>query len=432
MEYAYSLIYTVLYVVLWNLFVRIFTLYRNRNTIIFYSLQILLVLVQYGISFLLMDDIVIKQILVILVNAILAYELCELKKKGALLLSILYQGCDIAIEYLSFVFLQQCFGFTAEELLQSEMLSYIMGLLCQMIMLGLILMIRKRFAAKTENLMTEAEWLRFSVFPIFSILSILAMMTNFEYVQSTRQGLLLLCIVSGLVVMNILVFGLLNDALKRENHLAEYRIMEERSKKDLEMYEASLQSSMQQKKLIHEFKNHMTCMAGLLKQQEYEKLNRYLEQIHNDVEKGTDRIDTNHKIVNAVLNGKYREAQEKDILLVIKTNDLSKLWLKDQDIVILLSNLLNNALEAAQVCTDKTVWLDMAAEEKQFALSVTNSCRMKPPRNGDTYVTTKTVQPHMHGIGIENIKSVVTKYHGNYAIKEEDSLFSFSILIPYH
>ena len=36
----------------------------------------------------------------------------------------------------------------------------------------------------------------------------------------------------------------------------------------------------------------------------------------------------------------------------------------------------------------------------------------------------------MHGIGIKNIIQIVEKYNGEYAIKNEDNEFSFSIIIP--
>ena len=46
-------------------------------------------------------------------------------------------------------------------------------------------------------------------------------------------------------------------------------------------------------------------------------------------------IDTNHMIVNAVLNAKYQEAQESGIGVTIKINDLSGWRMAYNDVTIL-------------------------------------------------------------------------------------------------
>ncbi len=45
------------------------------------------------------------------------------------------------------------------------------------------------------------------------------------------------------------------------------------------------------------------------------------------------------------LNTKYQEAISKNIVFVFKVNDLSKIVIDDEDLVVILANLLNNAIE---------------------------------------------------------------------------------------
>ena len=42
------------------------------------------------------------------------------------------------------------------------------------------------------------------------------------------------------------------------------------------------------------------------------------------------------------------EAISKNIVFVFKVNDLSKIVIKDEDLVVILANLLNNAIEACE------------------------------------------------------------------------------------
>ncbi len=105
-----------------------------------------------------------------------------------------------------------------------------------------------------------------------------------------------------------------------------------------------------QRKLSHEYKNQITCIQALCETGEYDKLKEYLGQINGEVLHDLDYIDTNHVFVNAVLNAKYQEAAERDILFVCKINDLSGVTMNSSDLVVLLSNLLNNAIEACEKC----------------------------------------------------------------------------------
>jgi sensor histidine kinase regulating citrate/malate metabolism len=143
-----------------------------------------------------------------------------------------------------------------------------------------------------------------------------------------------------------------------------------------------------------------------------------------------DLIDTNNVIVNAILNSKYQEASEKGIVFVVKVNDLSDVKIEDEDIVLILSNLLNNAIEASEKCDEAVIKLKFVKENNQIVISVTNTMSTAPSVNGNMFVTSKTEDADMHGIGIENIKEAVEKYGGSYVIKHDRGSFRFAILIP--
>lgn len=429
-EYIYSMIYTVIYISLLNLFVGIFVPKKNMNTRIYIGIQVLLVIGNYGISYFFMNQMAIKQVLIICINAITVNFLYVTKMRKSFALTILFQGCGIAIEYLVFVILQDSFGLKSEDILKTGMLNYIMGILCLMMIFCAISIIKKSLSRKLGYLLTEMEWLRFSVFPIFCIITIVALMFNFDVVESSRQGLILICIVSGLVVMNILVFELLSDALKRESKLADYKVIQERGKNETEKYQSMIKNYNEQQKLVHEFKNHMDCIASLIQHEEYSRLNSYISGIQRELNRHHDLMDTNNKLINTILNSKYIEAGEKNILLVVKANDLSDIVIDDQDMVILLSNLINNAIEACEKGVKKIIKLKLIKEPKWFIVSASNNYEQKPVKEEGKYITSKFQDANNHGIGIENIKDVIEKYEGTYSIKDENNIFQFSIIIP--
>lgn len=429
-EYIYTLVYTIIYTALLNLFAGIFVSNKNINRNLFYLCQVLLVISSFGLSYLFVNQMALKQIFIILVNTIIIVVLYVAKFKKALVIAILYQGCAIAIEYLVLVILQYVWKLKIEDLLQNDTLNCIMGLLCLMVMFCVISVVRKSLPQKRGYLLTEMEWLRFSIFPLFCIITIIMLMLNFELVQNNRQGMILIWVVSGLVIMNIAVFSLLTDALKRENELAEYKVIQERGKNDTEMYQSMINNYNQQRKMVHEFKNHLSCMTLLINHGEYERLSNYMSQIQKSMNQEQDLFDTNHKLINMIINSKYLEACDKGILLVIKTNDLSRITMEDQDLVILLSNLINNAIEACENSENKVIKLKMIKEQKWLVVSVSNHYEQEPIKLAGKFMTRKLENVQYHGLGIENINDVIEKYGGTYVIKSENKLFQYSILIP--
>lgn len=63
-------------------------------------------------------------------------------------------------------------------------------------------------------------------------------------------------------------------------------------------------------------------------------------------------------------------------------------------------------------------------------LSVRNTYGRPVQYENDEMITSKSIDPEEHGIGIKNIVSVINKYNGSHAIKVMEDEFFFSIVIP--
>lgn len=135
-------------------------------------------------------------------------------------------------------------------------------------------------------------------------------------------------------------------------------------------------------------------------------------------------------MIDAILNVKYQEAMDKNILFVIKINDLSEVRISDEDIVIILSNLLNNAIEACEQCNEKIIKLKFVKETEGIIISVKNTFCGKLSFSNGELVTTKNQDLDEHGIGIKNIIDTVERYNGSFVIKNNEREFYFSIYIP--
>jgi sensor histidine kinase YesM len=377
----------------------------------------------YGISVKFADNIVIKEILVLVCTTLFMRIIFQQKILEIGILVLLYQGIGLVIDYASIILVAKCFPSITLERLSNPLINILLGALSQTVLLCFIMFVTRYVVRKSSEILTAIEWVRFAIFPIFTIVVLLTLLAGFEIPQSDSQKNILICIAFGLIIMNILVFYLINDILKRETKIRENEIILERVKNETKNYD-------KQRKREHEFKNHISFITALVHENKLEEVKDYLKEYNQEMLVNIDLIDTNNATVNSIINSKYLEAREKGIAFIVKVNDLSEIKIKDVDIVLILSNMLNNAIEACEKCTNGVIRLKFMMEQCQTIISVVNNMVDEPIANDNTFLTSKTEDVELHGIGIMNIKETVERYGGSCVIKYDDNTFRFMIFIP--
>lgn len=427
--YIFGMISTILYVVLCIMFIETFE--RKRTDISNFTRcfsYLVFIFITYFISAIFIDNLYLKAIGIILIGSLFLWICYQQKYVKILVLIILYHGLCFATDYFSVIIVQKCFNGMTLEKIYTPVVSLLIGVFSQLIVFLIIMVLKRAFYSRNTEVLTELEWIRFSIFPIFTLIVVVAILSNFETITNYNQKNILISIAFGMLIMNVMSFSLINDILKREMQLREANLFRERVKNETNMYHSISEGYDKQRKREHEFKNQMSAISAMVANRDFDGLIRYFKSYDNEVLHNMDLIDTNHCIVNAILNVKYKEAVEKGILFVFKINDLSGIKIADEDIIIILSNLLNNAIEASEKCDKKVVKIKFVRNSSNIVIVVANNFAKRPMMAGDRYITSKS-DKNMHGIGIENVKETVEKYGGFYNIITEGNVFKFIICI---
>lgn len=378
------------------------------------------------------NNFIIRQIAMILALSIFMFWYIKISFYKSVTLAILFHGLLLATDYFAFSINSKLFhnNDVIKEYYYIE--GVLVVLLGKVILFLCILIIKKQFGKKTTDMLADTEWIRFLFFPIFTIAVIASMLSVFNNIQTPEQANVLFIIAFGVAGMNIVVFYFINDIIERKMELHKNRVFQMQVKNQVDMYRSISENFDNQKRKTHEYKNQILCIESLLSKKEYEKLEGYVQNIHGNLNKELDLINTNHVIVNAILNTKYQEAVEKGIVFVLKINDLSNIKMKDEDIVTILSNLIDNAIEACEKCTDKKIIrLKFIKKDEGIIIAVNNTFNHTIHYENGEIKTTKLSKEEEHGVGIKNVIKVVEKYDGSYVIKEQDKEFLFSILISF-
>lgn len=379
-----------------------------------------------GISFFPPDQYLLKAFASVILISTIAHIQYSSSWVQTSFLAVGYYGLLICIDRIMLIVIQQLLDGREKEILSDPIKATVIALLCKTILFLLIMFLNKRFKLYGSfSVITDKEWVRFLFFPIITIIC----MTAFA-MESTEGSQAIVAASFALVLSNFLVFYIISDIVSREKDIREMRVSQERLKNQMDMYQYMEGVYSEQRKKTHEFKNYVSCIHGLLKKQNYSEALTYIEEINNNWIEEIDYINTNNAIINSILNQKFKQAKKKGIPILFSLNDLSNVAIRDEDMVTLLANLLDNAIEACEKIRNgsKVIKLRFLEEDGKITILVRNPVAESVKYSGNELVTTKKEEGE-HGIGLTNIKSVVNKYGGENIWSCNGGYFTQSIII---
>lgn len=391
-------------------------------------IPVLLSVLIYAVACLFENLFIVKEIIIILITTVLMKIYNQVALKKSFMLSIVYQSVLLVADYLILIF---DYNFLEETNHDSYLYQSMIVIMSKAMLFIIVMLLRNTFDKNGKAHFSDSQWIKFMFFPLFTICTIAALISNLSYIPMQEGGNLIWVISAGLVGMNIVVFYLLNDVALKDKKIHENALFETEAKNQLELYKTILRNSDQQRKLSHEYKNKIQCIQSLCELENYEELRKYLYEITGELMHDLDCIDTNHAIINAVINAKYQEAVDKNIIVVCKINDMSRVKMDSQDLVIIITNLLNNAIEACERCTEKKIIkLKLIHEKDKLIFAVKNTYNGTLLFEDGAIKTSKKSKYGLHGLGIQNVVKIIEKNNGYYVIKPTETEFLFSIIIP--
>lgn len=343
-----------------------------------------------------------------------------------LFISAIFYGIMVCVDYCSIFFME---FILTKNALENDTVQVMLVLLCKSVFFLLILLLD--FVWKKHDdiqYMKNSEWLLVLSFPVLTIMVIIIMLLSF---QEKGRSVGFLVVAVGLGIMNFIVFFLLKYISLREQKLHQIQLLQERNRERMQAYQEISTHYQEQKKIIHDYNNQIFCVQGLLNEKKYKEAEDYLSKFSCALQNTVGIVDVNHPVLNVVLNQKYRQAKEKGISILFLLNDLSMIWLEEQDIVILLSNLLDNAIEGCEkVKKKKVIRFKLVLEKQQIVLSVQNPLAEKLTILDGNKIKTSKKDAENHGIGLQNVQMVLDKYQGIGGIRCEDNWFYYTAIIP--
>ncbi|MBQ7871484.1 MAG: sensor histidine kinase [Oscillospiraceae bacterium] len=181
----------------------------------------------------------------------------------------------------------------------------------------------------------------------------------------------------------------------------------------------------------HDFQHHLLTIGSLLERGEHAAALNYVQLLQNGQLSRVFSINSHHPIVDAVLNQKYQTARAQGIQIQVQVNDLSRLGLEQNHLVVLLSNLLDNATEAClRLEGERAIRCSFLLQEELLFLSVANTS--PPVKFTGRRLPSSKRQGEGHGYGLVNVCDILKRYGAEYTFEYSEGWFRFAAEIPTH
>lgn len=179
----------------------------------------------------------------------------------------------------------------------------------------------------------------------------------------------------------------------------------------------------------HDFKNHLIILEGLIRVDEKEELKEYFHKMDQEYQLSEDYIYTGNKILDGLINNKLKIMKTTGASIETNIQIPEKMEVNAFDLVIVIGNLLDNAMEALNQQECGSFYLEISYKKGMLFIYVWNTYEGELLKKGDMMISTKKKSNEPHGIGLSNIRRVVEQYHGDMIIHTENNIFSVRIII---
>lgn len=229
------------------------------------------------------------------------------------------------------------------------------------------------------------------------------------------------------IVMMVIAFD--QYASSKENE--SYRNMELFQRKLLShQYEEIKDIYMNMRGWRHDYHNHLQTMKAYLSMNELKELDEYLFKVEKDLDAVDNLVRSGNVMMDAILNSKISIMRRHNIKVDFKAILPEDLKINDVDLCVMVSNLLENAIEACVQVPVEGRFIRIYAEVygSQFYMSIQNSSKDNLDFNARNYISNKRGE---HGFGMKRVQLLVDKYNGFLNLQNEPGIFASEITIPF-
>ena len=276
------------------------------------------------------------------------------------------------------------------------------------------------------------SWIRTLIYPVASMIVGVYMIKIVTDFPNTSVDVFVCMVI--ILFTDLMSIFLANYLERQQIDVHNSVILRASVKSELENVHTWQEAYSQQRKITHEFNNQLAVIKGMLENGGgTENVLDYIKEIQNLPDASKRLVSTRRSVADVVINQKLALAGSKSIDFRVQLDDLSSVKLPDYALVVVLTNVIDNAIEAAEKVSDGTkrkISLKVKVMDDVTFLNIENYTETPVVIKNNRVVTSKGDRLK-HGYGLLNVSSIVEQYGGFYTLRYDSGkrLFAVSIQI---
>lgn len=244
--------------------------------------------------------------------------------------------------------------------------------------------------------------------------------------------------VNRIVVAISLVFLLASNFIMIYVYDSLSKLFEERTQAEIVRREKNYyhnQSELLQKnyeelrQFRHDIKNRILVIKQMLDKNETERIYEYISHMMEILNNTKVYSQSGNVVVDSIINYKLSKAENLGSEVKANIGIPTQINIEDDDIVIVLGNLLDNAIEAVERVEDnKYIEVNIEYNKDCVFVAVKNSYdNVINIVNGK--IKTRKNDKVLHGIGLKSVETTVEKYNGVIHYEHDQNEFVASVIL---
>ena len=182
----------------------------------------------------------------------------------------------------------------------------------------------------------------------------------------------------------------------------------------------------------HDFLNHLQVVYSLIEMGEYSEANQYIEQVYGDIQSVSKALRTRCAPVNALLRAKIAEAEQRGIKVELTVRAAwEALPVAAWEMCRVLSNLIDNAMDALQGRLSPRLYIDLEEDVKQFSFEVKNNGPAIPEKNlASIFEPGFSSKGESRGMGLHIARETLRSAGGDLTVESSDAFTAFRGFLP--
>ncbi len=293
----------------------------------------------------------------------------------------------------------------------------------------MFLYVRRVYAQSEDERRRMAAWKYLWLIPatFFGIWCILFQFNTMS-VSDPDQRMQYWLVTTMLFISGIAVYAIVNQCIQEHVENEKLREREYLFTIQKTQYESLQERIEEARRAKHDLRHHIHLASAYLNDGMLEELRTYLQQFSDSIPDDARISYCDHYAANALLMYFSSQAGRAGVEYKVNVDLPLEIGIPDEAIVVVLGNLLENAIAACREEPSPTrLTIYGRVDDSVIFFKVSNTCSHPPRKNASgRYQTTKRGG---QGLGLASVQNIAAQYEGIMEAGFKENIFTVSIMM---